>query len=63
MFDSWAALFICDEFMQNRRPEYAFGVSVPGGAPELWMCGTWGHGLVARCGWAGVGLGDLGDLF
>ena len=37
------------------------GVTIPGGVPEPWGCGTegrgYGHGGV---GW--VGLGDLGDF-
>lgn len=27
------------------------GVTVPGGAPELWRCGTSGHAPVGRVGW------------
>jgi len=33
------------------------GVTVPGGVPEPWRCGTWGHGQ-----WDGLGLGDLRGL-
>ena len=37
------------------------GVTVPGGAQELWRCGTEGRGQWA---WRGVaGVGDRGDLF
>lgn len=28
------------------------GVTVPGGVPELWSCGTWGHG---QRRWVGAG--------
>ena len=37
------------------------GVTVPGGAPELWGCGTEGCGQWVW-GWAGVGLGGLRSL-
>jgi len=35
------------------------GVTIPGGAQELWSCGTEDHG---QCAWWG-GLGDLRGLF
>ena len=39
------------------------GVTIPGGVPELWVCGTEGHGQWAWWGWAGVGLDGLSGLF
>mgnify|MGYP001855422792 CR=1 FL=1 len=38
------------------------GLTISGGVPELWRCGTEGHGLWAQRGWVGVGLGDLSGL-
>ena len=38
------------------------GVTVPGGVPELWRCGTEGRGQWACWGWAGVELDDLSGL-
>jgi len=35
------------------------GVTVPGGVPEPWRCGSWGHGQQAQ---VGVGLEDLSNL-
>ena len=32
------------------------GVTVPGGAQELWRCGTEGRGLVGNIGGNGLGL-------
>ena len=39
------------------------GVTIPGGVPELWGCGTEGCGQWVWWWWAGVGLGDISDLF
>jgi len=47
------------------------GVTIPGGAQELWRCGTEGCGhtwdglilVMGTVGWAGAGLGDLSGLF
>ena len=38
------------------------GVTVPGGVPELWGCGTEGRGQWAR--WRGLGLGlGISEVF
>ena len=39
------------------------GVTILGGVQEPWRRGTEGRGKWARWGWAGVGPGDLRDLF
>ena len=43
----------------SREGHSSGGVTIPGGVPELERCGTEGHGLVGRWGWAA----DLRELF
>ena len=48
-----------EQFFQKSSDAQGVGVSIPGGVPELWICGTeggmWSVGMV---GWARVELGD-----
>ena len=48
-----------EQLAQAQLPRNA-GVTVPGGVPEPWRCGTEGRGQWAR--WGGLGLGDLSSL-
>ena len=43
----------------ERASQGSGGVTIPGGDPELWRCGTWENGQWAQ--WDGLGL-DMGIL-
>ena len=43
-----------EQYCSGTAAQGGGGVTVPGGAPELWGCGTEGRGQWAR--WGGLGL-------
>ena len=62
----WSSCFQCTPLFSQalaQAPQGGGGILIPRGVPELWRCGTWGHGQWVWWEWVGLGLGDLGGLF